>query len=244
MLAVQTEVQVTLPELFEKLGQRHYNLCSRDAQHLWLPTTLRLCQRCEIYGPIPYKKEELTGKCRLKDADLVIPFVTEALAEICRLVDAYLPAMVYDREGLQENCGLEDADLEAIPSFRFLRATLTIGNNSNTFQAPIEHILYDPYVVHQITDAEKRSAIWKSSRADDWFVAKWSNYEYKDKQNESVLLPDDIIPRECRRSMATVVAPWISTNGPEMGTLCESYPNIEISPFFEVNAADDSIRHS
>lgn len=64
------KVQVSLTLLFKKLRQRHCDCCGKLAQHLWLPTTSRLCFYCALYGPIPFKNEEITQRYKLTDEDL------------------------------------------------------------------------------------------------------------------------------------------------------------------------------
>ncbi|KAF2177310.1 hypothetical protein K469DRAFT_454536, partial [Zopfia rhizophila CBS 207.26] len=71
VLAVQTKVRVTLPSLLKKLRQRHCDCCGKLAQHLWLPTTSRLCFHCARFGPMPLEKEEIIQRYGLTDEDLM-----------------------------------------------------------------------------------------------------------------------------------------------------------------------------
>ena len=59
ILAFQTKVSITLREFFMKLRQRHCDYCGEAAEHLWLPTILRLCPRCAHLFPTPMTKKEL-----------------------------------------------------------------------------------------------------------------------------------------------------------------------------------------
>jgi hypothetical protein len=182
ILAVPTKVRTTLSELYGKLQQRHCDQCAKEgqyklAQHLWLPTTERLCFRCAWFGQAPMDKDEA--------------------------------AELYD---------LSDEQLESIPSFRCSPAIFKAGLKGNTFKLLGQPILYD---AQAITDMYHMRQEWTLS-----------SHRYKDHEDLRHIItqpkrPGPITfpgypPGRFRRDMATIVAPWISSGGAEMGAFCST----------------------
>lgn len=107
-----------------------------------------------------------------------------------------------------------------MPSFRFLPATFIGGNKSNTFQVLREHTLYDCQVAAQLTYKRTGVLIRPSGLGvEDREVRHLG--EHSAQQQRPIGFPPHVLPRRCRRSMATIVAPWISSNGAKMGVFCQ-----------------------
>ncbi|KAF2869743.1 hypothetical protein BDV95DRAFT_576181 [Massariosphaeria phaeospora] len=69
-LAISTTVSVTLPQLFDKLSQRHCDCCNSLGQYFWLPTMIRLCYTCAQHRSLPRTREELIQRFRFTSEDL------------------------------------------------------------------------------------------------------------------------------------------------------------------------------
>jgi hypothetical protein len=70
ILAVQTKVEIRLPQLYRKLRQRNCDTCGDLAQRLWLPTVSRLCYECAHVRAVPLEEKELMDRYGLKCSDL------------------------------------------------------------------------------------------------------------------------------------------------------------------------------
>ncbi|KAF2011059.1 hypothetical protein BU24DRAFT_427270 [Aaosphaeria arxii CBS 175.79] len=175
ILSVQIRINITLPELFQRLRQRLCDLCGEPGQYLWLPTVSRLCRKCSrnlSLVPVPLLAEELLRRYEL-----------------------------------------EPKDLEAIMSFYSPPATF--HNNENVFRIEERHIVYDTRAAAQLLF----DRTGKTVRPNPLEECAVMDLLFQ-KPQWGTTLRFSTFPREQRKNMAMVVAPWISYNGSEMGVFC------------------------
>jgi hypothetical protein len=128
--------------------------------------------------------------------------------------------MPLKKEQIIKDYGLTDEDLISIPSFSFLPATFVGGIWKNTFLVREEHTLYDAQVAAQLT--YERTGVWIATTVPETNEANevTSLILNEPRKEKPTVLPPHRVPRRCRRTMAAIVAPWISNDGPKMGVFC------------------------